>query len=105
MNNELFVSIVVSSLFVFVFVASILIICCMDNLTRSDVEDFIQACDKCYMGFIDCICCIRSHNEVRPQRPQNQPIELEMTRMYSNTAVIINPQNILTLGTECKTSE
>jgi len=57
------------------------------------------------MGFIDCICCIRGHNEVRPQRPQNQPIELEMTRMYSNTTVIINPQNILTLGTECKTSE
>ena len=80
-----------------------LLICCIEQIKWRDIEECLIAMDRCYIKTMRVICCIRD-SELEP-RVIPQP-ELEVTQRYiPESTVIINPQNVITIGTECRTSE
>ena len=80
-----------------------LLICCIENIKWRDVENCLIAMDRFYVRMMQFICCIRNH-ELEPRVIPQREIEITQRYIIPPSTVIINPQNVITIGTECVTN-
>ena len=105
MYNDLLVSVILCILFVCIITLMIIMLTCLDmaNLQHNNdgLSQLFSILDHCFIEFIDCICCIRRRDRVRPNINVTGPPR----RIIPPVDIIVNPLDEITLGIECLSPE